>query len=42
MFGEGEDAETLDQMPLCQFVKMYEGRGWHQMKITNEEVEVEH
>jgi len=41
LFGEGEDAETLDQMTLCQFVKMYEGRGWHQLKNTNEEGEVE-
>ena len=41
LFGEGEDADTLDQMTLCQFVKMYEGRSWHQMKKTNEEGEVE-
>ena len=41
LFGEGEDAETLDQLTFCQFVKMYEGRSWHQMKKTNEEGEVE-
>ena len=41
LFGEGEDAEILDQLTFCQFVKMYEGRSWHQMKKTNEEGEVE-
>jgi len=41
LFGEGEDAETLEQMTFCQFVKMYEGRSWHQIKKTNEEGEEE-
>ena len=36
-----EEAENLDQMCLCQYVKMYEGKGWQQMRRTNEEGEVE-
>ena len=36
-----EDAITLELMSYCQFVKMYESKGWHQMKKTNEEGEVE-
>ena len=38
---DGEEAETLDGMCFCQYVKMYEGRGWQQMRQTNEEGEVE-
>ena len=38
---DGKEAETLDGMCLCQYVKMYEGRGWQQMRRTNEEGEVE-
>ena len=40
LFGEGQDAETLEQMTFCQFVKMYESRGWYDRK-TNEEGEIE-
>ena len=36
-----EEAETLERLCLCQYVKMYEGRGWQQMRRTNEEGEVE-
>ena len=36
-----EDAETLEQMSFCQFVKMYEGKGWQEMRQTNEEGETE-
>ena len=36
-----EDAETLEQMSFCQFVKMYEGRGWQDKRRTNEEGETE-
>ena len=36
-----EAAETLDQMCLCQYVKMYESRGWQGRRRTNEEGEVE-
>ena len=35
------EAENLDQMSFCQFVKMYEGKGWQEMRKTNEEGEVE-
>ena len=28
-------------MSFCQFVKMYEGKGWQEMRKTNEEGEVE-
>ena len=34
-----EDAETLEQMTFCQFIKMYEGKGWQDMRKTNEEGE---
>ena len=36
-----EEAETLEQMSFCQFVKMYEGKGWQEMRKTNEEGETE-
>ena len=36
-----EDAETLEQMTFCQFIKMYEGKGWQEMRKTNEEGETE-
>ena len=36
-----EDAETLEQMTFCQFIKMYEGKGWQDMRKTNEEGETE-
>ena len=36
-----EEAEALDQMCLCQYVKMFESRGWQQKGRTNEEGEVE-
>ena len=36
-----EDAETLEQMSFCQFVKMYEGKGWQDMRRSNEEGETE-
>ena len=36
-----EDAETLEQMSFCQFVKMYEGKGWQDLRRTNEEGETE-
>ena len=36
-----EDAEALEQMSFCQWVKMYEGKGWQEMRKTNEEGEVE-
>ena len=36
-----EEAETLDRLCLCQYVKMYESRGWQQMRRKNEEGEVE-
>ena len=35
------DAETLENMSFCQFVKMYEGKGWQDMRKTNEEGETE-
>merc|ERR1712055_1022246 len=35
------EAENLDQMSFCQFVKMYEGKGWQDMRKTNEEGEIE-
>ena len=39
MLEQSEDAQTLEQMSFCQYVKMYEGKGWQQ-KI-NEEGEAE-
>ena len=36
-----EDEEALDQMSFCQWVKMYEGKGWQDMRKTNEEGETE-
>ena len=38
---ESEEAQTLEQMCFCQFVKMYEGQGWQGKVKTNEEGEVE-
>ena len=40
MLERSEDAETLEQLTFCQWVKMYEGKGWQQRK--NEEGEAEH
>ena len=36
-----QEAEALEQMCLAQFAKMYESRGWQQLRGTNEEGEVE-
>ena len=36
-----EDAEILEQMSFCQFVKMYEGKGWQNRGGINEEGETE-
>ena len=36
-----EEEEALEQMSFCQFVKMYEGKGWQEMRKTNEEGETE-
>ena len=36
-----EDAEILEQMSFCQFVKMYEGKGWQNRGRVNEEGEAE-
>ena len=36
-----EAAESLERMCLCQYVKMYESRGWQERRRTNEEGEVE-
>ena len=36
-----EDEEALEQMSFCQWVKMYEGKGWQDMRKTNEEGETE-
>ena len=38
---DSEEAETLEQMSFCQFVKMYEGKGWKDRRETNEEGEIE-
>ena len=35
------DDDILEDMCYCQWVKMYEGRGWHGNKDTNEEGEYE-
>ena len=39
MLEQSEAAKALEQMTFCQFVKMYEGKGWQQR--TNEEGEKE-
>ena len=39
MLEQSEAAQTLEQMSFCQWVKMYEGKGWQQK--TNEEGEAE-
>ena len=38
---DAEEAEALEQLTLCQFVKMFESRGWQQRGRTNEEGEEE-
>ena len=38
---DSEEAEKLEQLSFCQFVKMYEGKGWQDMRKTNEEGEKE-
>ena len=38
---DNEEAEKLEQLSFCQFVKMYEGKGWQDMRKTNEEGEKE-
>ena len=39
MLEKSEAAKTLEQLTFCQYVKMYEGKGWQQR--TNEEGEAE-
>ena len=36
-----EEEEALEQMSFCQWVKMYEGRGWQDMRKTNLDGETE-
>ena len=38
---DSEEAEKLEQLSFCQFVKMFEGKGWQDMRRTNEEGETE-
>ena len=39
MLEKSEAAKTLEQLTFCQYIKMYEGKGWQQR--TNEEGEAE-
>ena len=38
---DSEEAEKLEQLSFCQFVKMFEGKGWQDIRRTNEEGETE-